>query len=187
MNVNKTLASKEELYVTKKLLKYVIGYNDDDVMRPLCMKPPQMIGYVKNFDSNKAMAFRVDDTRLLKKYNRIWEIISNLLNIIFDTDPVYSDDQKYIKAKKKMYKDRPNTNFQSKKVPKEDPSYKCLSLIVLESIIRVSKKYYLQTLLEQRKYVVRNNKMENLINDDLYLNSPDNESENELYSDESND
>ena len=65
-----------------------------------------MIGYVKNFDSNKTMSFKVGDNKLLKKYNRILEIISNLLNIEFDSGPVYGDDQKYIKTKIKMYEDR---------------------------------------------------------------------------------
>ena len=32
-----------------------------------------MIGYVKQFDSNKTMYFKVDDNKLLKKYNKIWE------------------------------------------------------------------------------------------------------------------
>ena len=81
-----------------------------------------MIGYVKNFDSNKTMSFKVDDNKPLKKYNRIWEIISNLLNIEFDCEPVDGDDQKYINTKKKMYEDRVNTNFQGKEVPKEDAS-----------------------------------------------------------------
>ena len=49
----------------------------------------------------------------------------------------------------------------------------------VESVIRVSKKYYPQTLLEEYKYVIRKNKMENLINDDLDLNSSDNEADNE--------
>ena len=35
-----------------------------------------------------------------------------------------------------------NTNFQGKKVPKENASYKRLSLIMLDSVIRVNKKYY---------------------------------------------
>ena len=67
-----------------------------------------------------------------------------------------------------MYEDRVNTNFQGKEVPKENASCKCLSLIVLESVTRVSKKYYPQTLLEECKYVIRKNKMESLIYDDLY-------------------
>ena len=44
--------------------------------------------------------------------------------------------------------------------------------------VRVNKKYYPQTLLEECKDVIRKNKMENLINDDLDLSSSD-ESDNE--------
>ena len=85
-----------------------------------------MIGYVKNFDSNKTMSFKVDDNKLLKKYNKIWEKISNLINIEFDIEPVYGDNGKDIKLKMRMHEDRANTNFQGKKVPKENASYKCL-------------------------------------------------------------
>ena len=56
---------------------------------------------------------------------------------------------------------------------------------MLDSVIRVNKKYYPQTLLEECKYVIRKNKMENLINDDLDLSSydgSDNESDNEFDS-----
>ena len=49
---------------------------------------------------------------------------------------------------------------------------------MLDSVIRVNKKYYPQTLLEECKYVIRKNKVENLINDDLYLSSSINESDN---------
>ena len=99
-----------------------------------------MIGYIKSFDSNKTMFFKVDDNKLLKKYNRIWEISTNLLNIEFDSEPVYGDNDKYIKTKIKMYEDRVNTNFQDKKVPKEDSSRKCLSLIVIKKIIFLNQK-----------------------------------------------
>ena len=33
-----------------------------------------------------------------------------------------------------------NTNFQGQKVPKENATYKCISLIMLDSVIRVNKK-----------------------------------------------
>ena len=66
LNVNKILVSKKESYGTKNSLKYFIGYNDDDVIRPLCINLPQMIGYVKNFNSNKTMSFKVSDNKLLK-------------------------------------------------------------------------------------------------------------------------
>ena len=66
------------------------------------------------------MSFKVDDNKLLKNYNRIWEIISSLLNKEFDSEPVYGDNGKYIKTKIIMYEDKVNTNFQDKEVPKED-------------------------------------------------------------------
>ena len=78
-------------------------------------------------------------------------------------------------------------------MPKENASDKCLSLIMLDSVIRANKKYYPQTLLEKSKYAVRKNKMENLINDDLDLSSSDesddesdNESDNESDSETDN-
>ena len=68
------------------------------------------------------------------------------MNIEFDSEPAYGDNNKYIKAKIKSYGDKVNTNFKSKKIPKENASCQCLSLVMLESIIRVSKNYYPQTL-----------------------------------------
>ena len=60
-----------------------------------------MIGYVKNFDSSKTMSFKVGDNKLLKKVRKIWEKISNLMNIESDIEPVYGDNDKYIKNKNK--------------------------------------------------------------------------------------
>ena len=62
----------------------------------------------------------------------------------FDSDPVYGDSDKYIKIKTKSYGDKVNTNFKGKKIPEENTSYKCLSLIMLDSVIKVNKKYYLK-------------------------------------------
>ena len=145
-----------------------------------------MIGYIKQFDGNKTMSFKVSDNKLLKKCNKIWEKFGNLLDIKFNSQPVYGDGDKYIKIKIKMYGDRENTNFQGKKVPKENASYKCLSLMMLDSAIRANKKFYPQTLLDECKYVIRKNKLENLINNELSLSSSDesdseddNESDNE--------
>ena len=70
-------------------------------------------------------------------------------------------------------------------MPKENASYKCLSLILLDFVIRVNKKFYPQTLLEECKYVTRKYKMENLINNDLSLSSSD-ESDNESYNESDN-
>ena len=55
----------------------------------------------------------------LKKYNKIWEKIADLLDVQFDSDPVYGDNEKYIKTKIRMHEDRLITNFQGKKYQKK--------------------------------------------------------------------
>ena len=47
--------------MVKKSFKYYIGYDEHDYFGQLCIKLPQMIGYVKCFDSNKTMSFKVTD------------------------------------------------------------------------------------------------------------------------------
>ena len=54
IDVNNTLISKKDPYGTKNALKYFLGYNDNDEIRPLCIK-------LKHFDSNKTMSFEVID------------------------------------------------------------------------------------------------------------------------------
>ena len=71
-DVNKILVSIEESYRTKNSFKYFIGYNDNDVIRPLCIKLPQITGYVKKSKGNTTMSINISDKQLLKKYNQIW-------------------------------------------------------------------------------------------------------------------
>ena len=61
--------------------KYIIGYSDN-VIRPIRIFLPQMIGHVKYFDDNKTMSFLADDTssgpgespkEFLKEYIKVWE------------------------------------------------------------------------------------------------------------------
>ena len=100
------------------------------------------------------------------------------MNTKFDSEHVYGDNDKYIKTKIMLYGDKVNTNFQGKKIPKETPLYMCLSLLMLDSVIRVNKEYYPQTLLQECKYEIQKSKMESLINNDLDL-SPSDESDHE--------
>ena len=93
-----------------------------------------MIGYAKYFDSYKAMSFKVIDKKLFKKYTKIWEIVRILMN----SKPVCGDNDKYIKTKIKLYRDNVNTNFQGRKVPKENASYECILLVMIDSVIKVN-------------------------------------------------
>ena len=184
IDVNKVVISKEVVYGTKSSLKYFIGYNDEeDVIRPLLLKLPYMIGYLKEFDDSMTISLRVDDSKFFKSYCKIWKTIKSLLGIEFDSEPVYCDTDFYIK-KVKMYDNKVNTNFQVKETPKGDSSYKCLSMIILDSVVKVGKKYYPQVFLEECKYIKRKNKMFNYINDDLEKTSSDDDG---LYSESDSD
>ena len=124
IDVNKIIISKEVVYGTKNSLKYFIGYNDEeDVIRPLLLKLPQMIGHLKEFDDNMTMSLGVDDNKLFKKCCKIWKTIKGLLEIEFDSETVYGDNDYYIKTKIKKYDNKMNTNFQGKKIPKGDAFY----------------------------------------------------------------
>ena len=88
IDVNKMLMSKKEPDVKKISFRYLTGYNDNYNVRPLCIKLPQMIGYVKCFDSNKTMSFKVADKKLLKrilKYDKelIVSLVQNLIMNLF--------------------------------------------------------------------------------------------------------
>ena len=119
------------------------------------------------------MSLKISDNKLLKKYNQIWKRVEKLLKIKFRSEPVYGDNDKYIKTKIKIYGGSVNTNFQGKSVPKEKAPYKCLSIIMLDSVVKAKKKHYPQTLLEECKYEPKKIKMENLIDDDLEKTSSD--------------
>ena len=111
-----------------------------------------MTVYVRTNQSNTTMSFKISDKQLLKKYNQIWKRVEKLLKIEFDRKHIYGDDDKYIKTKLIMYGGSMFTNFQGKKMPKEKAPCKCLSIIILDSVIKANKEYYSQTLLGERKY-----------------------------------
>ena len=97
VDVKKILVSKKESYGTKNSFKYVIGYNDDDGIRPLCVKLPQMTVFARKFDKNGTIFFRANNKQLLKNYNKILKIVEKLMRIDFESKPVYDDDEKCIK------------------------------------------------------------------------------------------
>ena len=138
-----------------------------------------MTGYVKKLDDNVTMSFKISDKQLFRRYNQIWKKVEKLLKIEFDSKPVYRNDDKYIKTKIKVYAGSMITNFQSNKMPKEKAPCKCLSIIMLDSVIKANKKYYPQTFLEECKYMQEKIKIENYINEDLENSDSDSESDSD--------
>ena len=109
------------------------------------------------------------------------------MKINFESKPAYGDHDKYIKTKMKMYAGSIITNFHDKKMPKEKAPCKCLSIIMIDSVMKVNKKYYPQTVLEECKCVQEKIKIGNYINEDLENSESDSDSNNETESDVNND
>ena len=78
-----------------------------------------------------------------------------------------------------MYTGSLITNFHNKKMPKEKARCKCLSIIMIDSVIKANKKYYPQTFLEECKYMQEKIKIKSSINEDLKNSDPDSDSNNE--------
>ena len=91
IDINKIFVSKKESYGTKNAIKYFIGYIDNNEIKPICIRVPQMIGYVKYFDGDKVKSFKVTNQKLLNKYNKIWEKVGELLNVKFEIKPIYGE------------------------------------------------------------------------------------------------
>ena len=114
IDINEILVSEKEPYGTKNSFKCFIGYNDNDVRR-LYVRLPQMTGYARKFDENATMFFRANNKQLLKIYDKLWEKVEKLTRIDFESKPVHGDDDKYIKTKIKIYAGSMITNFHNKK------------------------------------------------------------------------
>ena len=72
IDINKILISKKETYGKCNSFKYFIGYNDNDVIRPLYLFISQTTGYINKFDKNKMiMSLMIKDIQLLKNYNKV--------------------------------------------------------------------------------------------------------------------
>ena len=70
IDVNNMLVSKKEPYGNKNSVKYFIGYNKNDIIRPLCIRLPQITGYARKFDENATLSFIVKNKKLLKSYTK---------------------------------------------------------------------------------------------------------------------
>ena len=65
---------------SNKDAKYFIGYAGNDVIKPLCIVFPQLNGYIKYFENGrKNISFRIEDDRVLIKFNEIWNKIKGPL------------------------------------------------------------------------------------------------------------
>ena len=70
--------------------------------------------------------------------NQIWNKFKDLLNIRFNSEPIY--DGKYIKTKLKTFNEMINTLFSGNEIPKERIHYVCIAANCTDSVLKVDKR-----------------------------------------------
>ena len=98
------------------------------------------------------MSFLIKNNEVREKYEEIWNVIKNKLNIKFHSQPAY--ENKYLKTKVKEFDGNIKTNVLGNNIPKENTYYTCIASITIDSIIKMNKKNYSQVYLEECKYKV---------------------------------
>ena len=97
VNVDQIVVS-DKFKHSEERYKYFIGYQENEIVKPLCFILPQMNRYIKYFENwGKNMSFLIKDEEMLDKYKQIWDVIKNKLSIKFHNKPIY--DETYIKVK----------------------------------------------------------------------------------------
>ena len=126
--------------------KYFIGYQEGEIVKPLCIILPQMSGYIKYFEyGSPNMSFLIKDEEVWEKYE---QMMKNKLKIKFHSLPVY--DKKYFKTKVREYEGMIKTNFLGHGMPKENIHYTCIACITINSVMKMDKKYFPQVYLQMQ-------------------------------------
>ena len=86
----------------------------------------------------KTCLFLIKDDEVWDKYDKIWDVIQNKLDIKFHSKPVY--DKTYIKAKVRELDGKIKTNLLGNEAPKENMHYTCIACITIDSAMRIEKK-----------------------------------------------
>ena len=127
IDVNKIKVSPKKLCNNENnSCKYFIRYDENDVIRPILIELPQMIGYGKHFKPDRrmsfkadmGMSFKADDKKLFKRYTEIWEEIHNLLGRESDSKTYYDDGEngrRYFNSKIKISNGEIGTNLHQNK------------------------------------------------------------------------
>ena len=102
--------------------KHFIGYLEDEIVKPLYIILPQMIGYIKYFEiGGTNMSVLIKDDEVWNKYDKIEDVIKDKLGIRFYSEPAY--EYKYSKAKVREFDGIIKTNFLGNDMLKENMHY----------------------------------------------------------------
>ena len=103
------------------------------------------------------------------KYDKLWNVIKNKLNIKFHSEPVY--EYKYLKVTVREFNGVIKTNFLNNDIPKKNIHYSCIACITIDSVTNFDKKNHPQVYLEHCKYRIRKTQMSKFTKNELKADS----------------
>ena len=96
------------------------------------------------FDGTKCISFLIEDKKLLKRYNKIWNKVSYGIKKEFSSKFLVSEP--YLRTKVKSYKRKINTVFHNDKTSKQGSHCIFLLMILINSFLKTDKSYKPQVL-----------------------------------------
>ena len=108
------------------------------------------------------MSLLIKNSEVWEKYEDIWNVIKNKLNIKFHSQPIY--ENKYLKAKIREFDGDIKINFLGNNLPKENTYYTCIACITIDSVKKMNKKKLSASFF---RWVQVQNKEPRFINNEL--------------------
>ena len=109
-----------------------------------------MNGYIKYFDNGgNNMSLLIKNSEVWEKYEEIWDVIKNKLNIKFHSEAIYESN--YLKVKVRQFDGSIKINFLGNNLPKENTYYTSIACITLDSVLKMNRKICPQAYLEECK------------------------------------
>ena len=84
------------------------------------------------------MSLLIKNSEVWKKYEDIWNVIKNKLNIKFHNQPIYKN--KYLKTKVREFDGSIKSNFLGNGLAKESKYYTCIACITLDCVLKMNNK-----------------------------------------------
>ena len=115
-------------------------------IKSVCMMLLKMIGYTKIFNETKYMSFLLKDDELLGKYNKISDEVRNSIKKDLTVNQ-YA--MKIIQLKESLMKEKISTHFHNIRMPKESSHYICLSVVLIDPVLKTDENYYPRVFLKE--------------------------------------
>ena len=122
--------------------KYLLGYQEDEIVKPLFIILPEMSGYIKCFEKvGKNLTFLQEIMNCSINTMKLGGWLKKI-KVKFHSKPVYGE--KYLKTKVRKLDGAKKKNILDNELRKAHMYCTCIASIIIDSLIKMEKKNYPQ-------------------------------------------